>query len=59
MITLEESEFLLQIVGSVKEQCRNLEAAYMRGDYERMAKIKDFIFKVQGRVNEILERTKR
>ena len=59
MITLEESEFLLQIAGSMKDQVKNLENAFNVGDYEKMKKIKEFIIKLQSRIDEILEKTKK
>ncbi|MEK6879756.1 MAG: hypothetical protein AABY22_09125 [Nanoarchaeota archaeon] len=54
MITLEESEFLLQIAGSMKEQERLLESSYNSRDYEKMKRNKELILKIQTKINEIL-----
>mgnify|MGYP001578387102 CR=1 FL=1 len=59
MIKLDESEFLVQMIETIEIKARALELSYRNRDYIKAKEIKVFILKVQEKINEIVEKSKR
>ena len=59
MLTVEESEFLLQIINSLIEYTKKLEMSYEIGNLARAKQIKISILKMQSRIDEIIGIKKR
>ncbi len=59
MIDLDNSQLLLHIIESMQDQANKLELAENRQDEARIQDIKKFILKMQQKIDEILEISKK
>ncbi len=59
MIDLDNSQLLIHIIESMQDQANKLELAENRQDEDKIQNIKKFILKMQQKIDEILEISKK